>query len=113
MILTPMVIAAAPTCAAPNRAAYVSHAATFEYDGMADFPQYPLDVLVDVNLDAKGHPTSVHITKSSGNTAADREAVLLARRSTYAPKIVHCSATSGALIFHARIPGSSPSPKPK
>ena len=108
MILTPMVIADTPTCNTPNRAAYVSHAATFEYDGMADFPQYPINVLVDVNVDAQGHATSVHLVKSSGNTAADREALLMARRSVYAPKTVHCAATPGTLIFHAKIPGSSP-----
>jgi hypothetical protein len=105
MILTPIAIVAA-ACTTPNRPASVSHFATLEYDGMADFPRYPLDILVDVNLDARGLPTYVHLVKSSGNRSADHEALLLARQSVYAAKIVNCVPTAGSVVFRAHIPAA-------
>ena len=101
MILAPMVVVAA--CSVPNRPASVSHAATMEYDAGADFPRYPIDILVDVSLNADGLPTRVHIIKSSGDPAADHKALRLARQSVYAPKIVNCAPTASTVLFKAHV----------
>ncbi|HEX8806358.1 MAG TPA: energy transducer TonB [Candidatus Aquilonibacter sp.] len=104
MILTPIVVADTPTCAVPNRAASVVRTAMLEDPGMAEFPGWKIDVLVNVSLNAQGTLTDAHLIKSTGNRAADDEALRLARQSVYAAKIINCVPTSSTLIFHARIP---------
>jgi hypothetical protein len=41
------------------------------------------------------------IYKSANNMAMDQAALVAARRSSYAPKVVDCAPTQGIVLFHA------------
>jgi len=100
MILTAMVLADAPTCAMPNAAATVVHAAAADYPASArDLGIGPVTILVAVTIDANGKLVDAHILRSSNNMALDQTALRAARNSSYSPTIVNCQATTGSYIF--------------
>ena len=102
MILTPMVIADAPTCNTPNTQAAVVNAVTPDYpDSAKDLGLGRIVILVAVTLDGNGNVVEAHIQQSSYNMALDQAALRAARFSTYSPMVVNCQATTGALIFRA------------
>jgi TonB family protein len=95
-----MVIADAPACNPRERPARLVERAVLDTPGS---PEQRELVVVSVNLDADGKPTSATISRSSGNAAVDQEALTLAHQSTYAPPIVDCVTTPGTYKFFAVI----------
>jgi TonB family protein len=70
-------------------------------DSARDLGLGPVTVLVEVTVSPSGALTDANVYKSSGNSAIDREALRAAHQSTYAPKLVNCSPTSGQYLFRA------------
>jgi TonB family protein len=60
-----------------------------------------LVVLVDVTVAADGTVKAVRVTRSSGQTDADKAALAAARASRYRPATAGCSAVDGHYAFTA------------
>lgn len=92
----------APRCAHPNQNASIVKAMSPEYpDSARDLGLGPVTVLVNVTVDPSGEPWSVYISKSSGNSNIDAQALLAARGSTYSPKYQNCKAVRASYLFRA------------
>ena len=97
MILTPMVIADAPTCNTPNAAVTLIHAATPSYpDSARDLGLGPVTVVIQVAVNADGSLASAHILTSSHNFAVDQAALNAIRTSMYSPMISNCNAVAAS-----------------
>lgn len=111
LVLMALADTATPTCANPFADASVVEAVTPGYpDSAFDLGIGPVTVLVSVTVNPDGSMNALHIVKSSNNMAIDQSALIAARRSTYAPKIVNCSATLGDVLFKAVFDPANRSP---
>jgi len=62
----------------------------------------PVDVHVDVRIEADGSVSFASIAASSGNMFLDQAALHAARKTTYAPKIINCMAVPATYHFVER-----------
>ena len=97
---SPAPAATPASCPDPNREAHVVEQA------QADYPQSAEELgLGDVTVEVKvtvgpsGELVSEEIYQSGHNAEIDREALRVARASTYAPKLVNCAPTTGDYLF--------------
>ncbi len=91
---------ATPGCAIPFRDATLDTGATPEYPQSAiDENLGRVQVQVEVTVGPSGSLEGATIYSGSGNSAIDREALRVARESTYRPKIVNCEPTSGSYLY--------------
>jgi TonB family protein len=88
----------ASTCAIANREATVIHQAAADPDLARREDVYSV-VLVEVTIGPKGDLVSAAIYTSSENAAVDRAAIVAAKQSTYAPKLVNCTPVTGDYLF--------------
>jgi TonB family protein len=73
-----------------------------------DYPESARDlglgavtVEVEVTVGPSGNLVNANVYKSSSNMAIDQAALRAARQSTYSPKLVDCSPTTGNYLFRA------------
>lgn len=92
MILTPAVIADAPTCNTPDHGIMVTKAAVPEYpDAARNLGIGTVTILVHVTINADGSLADAQISKTSNSQGLDQSALRSARQSTYSPKLVSCT----------------------
>jgi TonB family protein len=93
---------AKPACANPNQDATVTQPMSPDYPESAkSLGLGPVTVLVEVSVGPSGNLVDAKVYKSSNNMAIDQAALRAARQSSYAPKLVNCSPTTGDYIFRA------------
>jgi TonB family protein len=111
VILTPMTIADTP-CNVPDKDVTVAQAATPAYpDSAKDLGLGPVTVYVQVTVNPDGSVDHAVIMQSSNNMAIDQAALRAARASSYSPKIVGCSASTGSIVIPINmVPGSRGDP---
>ena len=92
-----------PSCPVRYQEITITHSVKPEYpDGAHALGLGQVMVLVAVNIGPDGTVRSVSIDKSSGNMAVDMAAMNAAKASSYSPKIVNCTPTSGSYLFVAQ-----------
>jgi len=90
----------APACANPTHDATVTNPQVPDYPSSArDLNLGPVTVQVEVTVSATGSLVDAKIYKSSGNFAIDRNALLAARQSSYAPAAKNCTPVQGHYLF--------------
>jgi TonB family protein len=111
MILTPMVIADAPTCAKPYVDLAMVKAADLKYpDSARNLGLGRVTILIQLSVNADGSVASAQIQQSSNNLALDQAALQAARQSVYSPMIVNCEAkTANAVLVVAMAPNDQDS----
>ncbi len=91
-----------PACANPNVEASVTNAVNPDYPESAkDLGLGAVTVEVEVTVGPSGNLVSASVYKSANNMAIDQAALRAARQSTYSPKLVNCSPTTGDYLFRA------------
>lgn len=91
-----------PACANPNVEATVTNPVQPDYPESArDLGLGPVSVEVEVTVGPSGNLVTASIFKSSNNMSIDQAALRAARQSTYSPKLVNCSPTTGNYLFRA------------
>jgi len=83
-------------CAKPNHGASVISEVQPNWNST---PRWAQNVSVKVFLDANGGVLSAVVLHSSGLPHVDFEALVAARASTYAPKVIDCRAVPGSYVF--------------
>jgi periplasmic protein TonB len=90
------------TCATPYADATMRSMVTPEYPQAAKEAGFgDATVLIEVSIGPSGSLVGASVYKSSGNMSIDQAALRAARESTYNPKFVNCTPSSGNYIFHA------------
>jgi TonB family protein len=114
VILTPMVIADAPTCATPNKSIGLVTAATPTYPEAAKKSGLgAATVLVQVTVNPDGTLANAHILRSSDNFVVDEAALRAIKASTYSPMLYNCGAIGASTIFKVEmIPDGASSIQP-
>ncbi|HET9029995.1 MAG TPA: TonB family protein [Candidatus Aquilonibacter sp.] len=109
---TPASLAVATSCAHPVMEASATLAVDPEtyVASPHDFPVAA--ALVSVTIGPDGNVRNVLIYKSTGIMRLDRAALLAARASRYAPKLVNCEPVTGEYLFRAEFNGEPPTPTP-
>jgi TonB family protein len=87
------------TCNVRDRPASVVRNAIPDMPTLAAIEGAQGDVAVRVNVSADGSLHSADITQSSRNVYLDREALRVARESTFASEIADCQAVSGTYLY--------------
>ncbi len=96
---TPQHSPKASSCPVPNRNARVLNQARPE-NGVTFIPSGDLvEVRVLVTISPGGALESARIEHSSGNGAIDREALRVARTSTYSPAMRECKPVTGSYLL--------------
>jgi protein TonB len=91
-----------PACANPNVEATVTNPVQPDYPESAkDLGLGAVTVEVEVTVGPSGNLIGVKVYKSSSNMAIDQAALRAARESSYSPKLVDCSPTTGDYLFRA------------
>ena len=91
-----------PQCANPNVEATVTNPVQPDYPESArDLGLGAVTVEVEVTVGPSGNLVSAKVYKSSSNMAVDQAALRAARQSTYSPKLIDCSPTTGDYLFRA------------
>jgi TonB family protein len=83
-------------CTKPNHEASVLNDVEPSWNST---PRWAQNVSVKVFLDANGAVLSAVVLQSSGFSDVDFEALVAARASTYAPKVINCRAVPGTYVF--------------
>ncbi|GAC1389098.1 MAG: hypothetical protein NVSMB31_04480 [Vulcanimicrobiaceae bacterium] len=97
-----------PQCATPFKDASAVNLVSPEYPETAREANIgPAVVIVKISLSASASVLDASVLSSSGNGALDRAAVLAAKQSSYAPKIVDCAPVAGDYSFRANFDPSS------
>jgi TonB family protein len=93
---------AKPACANPNVEATVTNAVQPDYPESArDLGLGAVSVEVEVTVGPSGNLVTASVYKSSSNMSIDQAALRAARQSTYSPKLINCSPTTGNYLFRA------------
>lgn len=88
------------SCPDPNREAHVVDQAAADYPEAAqELGLGDVTVEVKVTVGPSGELVGEEIYQSGHNAEIDREALRVARASTYAPKLVNCQPTTGDYLF--------------
>jgi TonB family protein len=91
-----------PACANPNVEATVTSPVQPDYPESAkDLGLGAVSVEVEVTVGPSGNLVSASVYKSSNNMSIDQAALRAARQSTYSPKLINCSPTTGNYLFRA------------
>ncbi len=91
-----------PACANPNVEATVTNPVQPDYPESAkDLGLGAVSVEVEVTVGPSGNLVSATVYKSSNNMSIDQAALRAARQSTYSPKLINCSPTTGNYLFRA------------
>ncbi|MBV9149053.1 MAG: energy transducer TonB [Candidatus Eremiobacteraeota bacterium] len=91
-----------PACADPFRDATMTNGVSPEYPESAKEQGLgPVTVIVKITLSPGASVESATVLQSSGNMAIDQAAMLAARQSSYAPKLVNCAPAEGTYSFRA------------
>jgi TonB family protein len=86
-------------CSIPDKQLSVVRTPPQFNPGSAQFPAWPVVVMVGVTVGPSGNLMDAHIARSSFKVAVDQEALRLARQTVYSPKINNCVATMGSGVF--------------
>jgi TonB family protein len=90
-------------CDQPNREASVIKLATPQYpDSARDLGLGPVTIPVRVTVDPDGHVEHGQILQATNNRALDLAAIRVAKTSTYAPKLIGCTAVESDLVLQIR-----------
>ncbi|MBV8117725.1 MAG: TonB family protein [Candidatus Eremiobacteraeota bacterium] len=93
---------AKPACANPNVEATVTNPVQPDYPESAkDLGLGAVSVEVKVTVGPSGNLVGAEVYKSSNNMSIDQAALRAARQSTYSPKLINCSPTTGDYLFRA------------
>jgi TonB family protein len=112
MILTPIAIADAPTCAIPNHEATVVVAVTPAPDAARSL-KTPATAVVEVTIGPDGKLISAKVVQSSKIAAVDQAALDAASKTTYSPKVVDCKPVTESYAFpYTFDPMNTPVTKP-
>ncbi|MEO6836255.1 MAG: TonB family protein [Candidatus Tumulicola sp.] len=91
-----------PACANPNVEATVTSPVQPDYPEAArSLGLGPVSVEVEVTVGPSGNLVGAKIYKTSNNMSIDQSALRAARQSSYSPKLIDCSPTTGDYIFRA------------
>jgi TonB family protein len=91
-----------PACADPFREATMTNGMAPEYPEAAKEQGLgPVTVLVKITLSPSASVESASVLQSSGNMSIDQAAMVAARQSSYAPKLVNCQPVEGTYSFRA------------
>jgi|HubBroStandDraft_2_1064218.scaffolds.fasta_scaffold228580_1 TonB family protein len=91
-----------PACANPNVEATVTSPVQPDYPESAkDLGLGAVSVEVEVTVGPSGNLVTASVYKSSNNMSIDQAALRAARQSTYSPKLINCSPTTGNYLFRA------------
>ncbi|MDQ2663376.1 MAG: TonB family protein [Candidatus Eremiobacteraeota bacterium] len=101
MAVSGLTVAPALGAACRGSAARIVHAIAPDYPQSAERAHANGTVRVQVALNAAGRVSSARISRSSGNAALDRSALLAARDSTYVAARKGCRSISGTYAFRA------------
>ncbi len=91
-----------PACADPYREATMTNGVSPEYPESAKEQGLgPVTVIVKITLSPAASVESASVLQSSGNMAVDQAAIIAARQSSYAPKLMNCQPAEGTYSFRA------------
>ncbi|MBV8727567.1 MAG: TonB family protein [Candidatus Eremiobacteraeota bacterium] len=91
-----------PACADPYREATMTNGVAPEYPEAAKEQGLgAVTVLVKITLSPGASVESASVLQSSGNMSIDQAAMVAARQSSYAPKLVDCKPVEGTYSFRA------------